>query len=529
MKFSFNPRLKFTLQTRILLFTLLVTTSVLWVSDKFSTLSSVKALEDEIGSRTTMAAQRLASDLRRADLEDLDQHFRRSLSLIREWVPNITRVDVHVYENHQLNLLVTNSLPAERLPEDFEVNAFKSGKADTYIVDEGEGQSRIMAVKPVALLGGKPGLVTVTSSLKPVDDLQLIHSRIQIYKLGSSIIVLVLGITLMFRSTVYRSVHHLVSIMQRFRDGNIQIRALERLPGEFGDLARHLNQMLDEISQFSENMKLQIRAATETLAWRNQELEKVNLLLIDTQKRLTQSERLALIGQWTATFAHEIGSPLSAVSTHLQILLEDAGLQPGMRERLRLADAEINRVCSIVENLLAEVRRPDARSKVNLCDLIHKVAHLLGPTFQTRQLHFNLNCQGPAMVMGNPDQLQQIFLNLFSNAQDASAPGGTLRVKIERGSSPEPDGRIYWQVDVSDSGSGISEDKLGKIFEPFFTTKEFKKGAGLGLAVCQEIIRQHNGRMTVESQPNRGTTFSLWIPAAESGDSNESKELTHLS
>jgi methyl-accepting chemotaxis protein len=268
-RFRWNP-FKSSLQFRILLFTILVSTVVLWVSDKFSTLSSVKALEDEIGSRTTMAAQRLAADLHHAALEDIDYLFRRSLNKIRELVPNITRVDVYVKDGEQLKLLDTNSIADERAPEDFELTALKSGIPDTYMIEEDEGQNRIVAVKPVHLLGGKPGFVTVISSLKPVNDLMVIHSRIQLYKLSATILLLVLGITVLFRTTVYRSVYHLIGTMHLFQEGKTTIRAHVNLPGEFGELAQHLNQMLNEISQFHENMKNQIQDATEALAKRNQ-------------------------------------------------------------------------------------------------------------------------------------------------------------------------------------------------------------------------------------------------------------------
>ena len=305
-------KFKLSLQMRILLLTVVVATVVLSISDKLSILSSVKALEDEIGARTTMAAQRLAADLHHANPEEIGNRFHTSLSKIRELVPNITRVNVYIKDGEALKLLISNSFPADRPPEDFEISALKSGVPDTYMVEEDEGRRRIVSVKPVLLLGQKPGLVTVICSLKPVDDLLDIHSQTQLYMLAATILSLVIGITLLFRTTVYRSVLHLVKVMHLFQAGKTLVRAQDRLPGEFGELARHLNQMLDEISQFHESMKAQIRAATEALAKRNQELENLNLLLIETQKRLTQAERLALIGQLTATFAHEIGSPLSS-------------------------------------------------------------------------------------------------------------------------------------------------------------------------------------------------------------------------
>ncbi len=509
--FKWNP-FKSSLQIRILLLTIIVATLVLWFSDKLTTLSSMRALETEIGNQTTMAAHRLATDLHDVEAKEINRRFYRSLNKILELVPNITRVDVYFKDGDELKLLVSNSLPDVRVLEFFELNALKSGQSDTYMIeDEETGKRQIAAVYPIALLGGKPGLVTIISSLKPVSDLVTIHSRIQIYMLVASILFLVIGITILFRTTVYRSVHHLVTTMQLFQTGKTHVRAHLKLPGEFGELAQHLNIMFNELNQFHKNMKKQIQTATEALAKRNQDLESLNFLLIETQKRLTQSERLALIGQLTATFAHEIGSPLSAVSTHLQILLEDPKLSQSMVTRLKLADSEINRVCAIVENLLTDVRRPDYRILVNLQEIIEKVAHLLSPIFQSRQIEFQLiGLDKPLLIQGNPDQLQQLFLNLFNNSMDAIIGTGSLRVEIhiDTETQPEPN----WVIQLHDSGIGIPQDKLSHIFEPFFTTKEFGKGTGLGLAVCQEIVRRHGGRLSAISVFGSGTTFRLMFP-----------------
>jgi signal transduction histidine kinase len=387
------------------------------------------------------------------------------------------------------------------------------------MIDEEGSQSRYVAVNPLHLFGGKPGFVTVISSLKPVNDLVEIHNRIRMISMVATVILLVGAIGLIFRTTVYRSIRNLVTAMNRFEAGDTTVRAEERLPDEFGELARHLNHMLEEIGLFQQSLKQQIQSATEVLAQRNRELENLNLLLYETQKRLGQAERLALIGQLTATFAHEIGSPLSAVSTHLQILLEDPQLQPAIQERVRLADSEINRLCGIVENLLASSRRPYFRNVIEVQELLQKVVHLLGPMLQARRVELTLEAEGgPFRVLGNPDLLQQLFLNLFNNSLDAIQGPGRLEISLRRVPEPASE-RSLIEIRIRDSGVGIPQDKLGHIFDPFFTTKEFGKGTGLGLAVSREIVQTHGGRIEVASPPSQGATFTIVLPefvAAES-------------
>jgi two-component system, NtrC family, sensor kinase len=510
---SFKLKFKPSLQLRILLLTVLIVTVVLGISDSISTLHSVKALEDEIGEQTTMASHRLAGDIRRLAPEDIGDRFHRSYDKVLELVPNIIRADVYVMLGGKLQMATSTSLPAERTPEEYELSALQSGQSDTYMVEEENGPRRIVAVEPFRFPGGQTGIVTVISSMKSVNDLMAVQSRIRLVTLGSTILLLVVAITFLFRTTVYRSVLHLVRTMHLFQEGDVTVRAQENLPGEFKELASHLNHMLDRIGKFHEEMRDQIQSATNALAFRNQELESLNLLLYETQKRLLQAERLALIGQLTATFAHEIGSPLSAVSTHLQMLQESGPLPPAVRERVGLVEAQINRICGIVEHLLADSRRAASLVRVDVADVLRTVSQLLGPTLQSRQIRLTLaGDPGPLWILGNPDQLQQLCLNLLNNSLDAIADGGAIEISLALLPGRLPEEAARAQMQIRDSGAGIPQDKLANIFEPFFTTKDFGKGTGLGLAVSREIVRQHGGEISVASPPGSGAVFTLTFP-----------------
>lgn len=504
------------LQIRILFLTVLIVGVVLGVSDKISTLSSIQAMEEEIGVQTSVAARRLADTLEKMDPIPEKTRFYRAIEKIMELVPNIIRVDLYEKTGDHFQLLLSTTLPNQHVLEDFDPQTLQRGDPDLYLIEDEDGANRRMvAMHSLPLAGNRTGVVILRSSLKSVTDLIAVHSRILTYKLMVSVLLLVASITLVFRTTVYRSIRHLIGVMHRFQQGESSVRVREQLPGEFGEIAFHFNSMLEQISQFQNHMQRQVHEATATLEKRNQELETLNLLLYETQKRLLQSERLALVGQLTATFAHEIGSPLSAVSTHLQVLQEKPHLDPAVKERLSLAEGEITRLCGIVESLLANTRRSVRPLRLNLCEILQNVVRLLGPTLQSRNVKYTFsgnaqNCQ----ILGNPDQLQQMFLNLFNNSLDAVETVSERFIFVELGKEPggetQPSG--WLRLDIRDSGAGIASDKLPHIFEPFFTTKEFGKGTGLGLAVCQEIMRKHGGKISVSSPQNQGAVFTLWFP-----------------
>jgi two-component system NtrC family sensor kinase len=504
-------RARWSLQTQILILTGLISASVLLIADRIASLSSVRAVEGAASSQADALGRHLASELERWSVAGLSSQFQDHVRELLELEPNIIRVDVYAAFGVELRP-VSSSSTRERSLQAQEIEAFRNNQVETFTV-EAEPARQIFSVHPFRFSDGRPGFVTVVSSLEMADDILATHARIRLYSIAATIAMLVAGVVLFFRRTVYRSVRHLVDVMNRFKGGENSLRASEDLVGEFGQLARNFNLMLEQIQKFNDRMQQQIQEATAELASRNRELEQLNLQLYEAQKRLIQAERLALVGQLTSTFAHEIGSPLSAVSTHLQMLMEDPGLDRRARDRLRLATEQIDRVCGIVENLLTAARHARRRTRVDLQQVVSRVAALLGPALEARKIQFEFQGSGgPFLIEGDPDQLQQLFLNLFNNSMDAMRGPGSISVQIKRLCS---DGQNYFQIDVRDTGVGIPPDKLEDIFEPFFTTKEFGKGTGLGLVVSREIVRQHRGQISAMSEPGRGACFSIILPEAQ--------------
>jgi two-component system, NtrC family, sensor kinase len=509
-----NWKRKWSLQTRILMLIVVTTVTVLGAAEWLATRSALHSVEKAVGEQTAIATRRLANSLESVASTNFPVEYQNRVREILELEPNVSRVDVYADIDGVLKPVQSSSTRGIRSLQDREVRSFHAHRPDTFMVTN-SGETELFSTYPLRFKDGREGFVTLVSSLWVVNDILATHLRIRVFAVLGTLVCLVVAIVLVFRTTVYRSVRHLVDVMERFKSGDASVRADESLTGEFGELASHFNRTLQEIQRFSHHLKQQVEAATEELTSRNRELQHVNMKLYETQKRLGQAERLALVGQLTATFAHEIGSPLSAISTHLQILLEDPQLDPKVRNRLHLTNNQIDRVCSIVESLLMSTHRSTRRVTVELEEMVYKVFYLLEPTMESRQIAFSFRgSDGPFLVEGDPDQLQQLFLNLFNNSLDAIQGAGSLSVEIRREAPPEKNGEAYFHIDVRDSGIGISASRLDHIFEPFFTTKEFGKGSGLGLAVSKEIVRHHEGQISVVSSLGRGTCFTICLPEA---------------
>ncbi len=230
------------------------------------------------------------------------------------------------------------------------------------------------------------------------------------------------------------------------------------------------------------------------------------------QERLVHSERMAAVGSLTSGIAHELNNPLNNISLTTETLLGDFASFSD-QEKLRMLDqisTQVERASATVRQLLDFTRKDQpAFTHVAMRGILESTLKLIGNELSLAKVEARLEADGNLPeVLGNPRNLQQVFLNLCLNGIQAMPSGGVLGV-CARG-----EGASLVRVDVSDTGVGISSENLGRIFEPFFTTKEAGKGTGLGLTVVQSIVEKHGGRIAVESGPGRGTTFTVFLPVA---------------
>ena len=235
------------------------------------------------------------------------------------------------------------------------------------------------------------------------------------------------------------------------------------------------------------------------------------------EEQLIQAEKLAAMGQMLAGVAHELNNPLTAILGVTELLRERAGLDDPTKRQLDLTHRQARRAARIVQNLL-EFSRPAAPQKKTL-----DVSNLLERTLQLhehslRRNNINVEYQpqtGLYSVVGDANQLIQVFLNLISNAEHAIREvreSGRIQIRV---------GRIGPNVSVTvqDDGVGILPEALTKLFDPFYTTKRPGGGTGLGLSICTAIIREHGGSIDVETLPVGGSAFTVFLPLAEEKDS----------
>lgn len=232
---------------------------------------------------------------------------------------------------------------------------------------------------------------------------------------------------------------------------------------------------------------------------------------IDLEAQLAQSEKLSSIGLLAAGVAHEVNTPLAVISSYTQMLAKQVRGDDRVGPLLEKITQQTFRASEIVNGLLNFSRTSGtAFTEINLNSVIRDTLSLLEHQFKTANVRLEANLEaGLPPILGNTGKLQQVFLNLFLNAKDAMAGGGTLTV------ATEANGHIG--VTIADTGSGIAPEHVKRIYDPFFTTKSAPKdgqrrGTGLGLAVTYGIIQEHAGKINVQSQAGAGTTFYLEFP-----------------
>ncbi len=224
------------------------------------------------------------------------------------------------------------------------------------------------------------------------------------------------------------------------------------------------------------------------------------------QHQLMTSEKLASIGLLSAGVAHEINTPLTGISSYVQ-LLQKKLVDTHYAQILGKIEDQTERVARIIKNLLNFARSPSeiSFSRVNLPDGLKEILALMDYKLKAMNIVLEFNAPPLKPIWAQGERLQQVFINLILNALDAMPQGGTLRLDV--GEEGE-----FVAVRITDTGTGIKKQHLPHIFDPFFTTKGIGKGTGLGLSISYAIIKEHEGRILVDSVEGRGTTFTVIIP-----------------
>lgn len=311
------------------------------------------------------------------------------------------------------------------------------------------------------------------------------------------LVVLSLIVSLTIRQYISRPLRFVARHVKAIGQGHFSQRLQLQRQDEIGELADEFDRMCVRL----EDAQRTLSAETE---------EKLRLA-----RELRHSEKLAALGQIASRLAHEIGTPLNVMQMRTEQLLKRETQGEKDRQLLNVIVAQIERITKFVRQLLTLARRPEIHPQpVSINDIVRCVWETIGeqdtPSGMTVRLDLTEHLP---LVLGDPDQLQQILLNLIVNAIQAVEGAGQVTLST-RFVPPrtEQHGRV--EVTVSDTGPGIAPEDQARIFDPFFTTKGAVGGTGLGLTISREIVLSHQGDLRVKSTPGRGSCFIMSLPPA---------------
>ncbi len=322
---------------------------------------------------------------------------------------------------------------------------------------------------------------------------------------GPFVIIITVILFLILYNFVMKPLSYLVEGMKRLSAGDMDYRINIDSHDEIGHLARSFNAMSDELKEYKEKMENWTKSLEE-------EVEKKTAEIYKAQEHLINTEKLASLGRMAAGVAHEINSPLTGIVTfaHLMIKRTPAENKQDIEDLKTIID-QAERCSKIISGLLGFSRKSASeKSMVDLNTLISNTLAMVRHQSRFLNILFDLQLDTTIpKVNVDPNQIQQVFLNLLINAADAMEKKGkvTLATRLVENNAAK-----FVEFEIADTGSGIPEDILGKIFEPFFTTKPAGKGTGLGLAVSYGIIKKHEGTIFAKSTPGSGASFYIHLP-----------------
>lgn len=456
---------------------------------------SLAALHDTrlLATVVQVAVENALRDGQRADVDEV----LRSLEL------GDASMDVLVYDAQ--HILVSSS--DNHVDTDLTRAAFtelvKAGNSGSRILDRGAGD-HVIAWAPLRLENGTPnGTVMVT---KPFEELRrdLIETAWStLVSLLALVVVISIVTWVLVEAYVRRPASSLQDSMHRVRAGDLRATVLHERNDELSALVAEFNALLGELASTRE------RLAAEAESRRALE------------DGLRGIDKLVTVGQLSAGLAHEIGSPLQILEGRARALAKRTDLSPEVVRNAEILVTQAERVTRIVDQLVGFSRRkPMHLVPLDLVDVARTVVEFMRIEAERRGIRITLTGQHdlPA-AMADHDQMQQVVLNLLTNALRASSHGTLITVRVDRGELQDPAMHMNHAavcVEVADQGHGMNSEQQAKSFEPFFTTWTDNGGSGLGLAVVKAIVTAHRGDITLQSTEHQGTTVTVRVPVAES-------------
>ena len=359
--------------------------------------------------------------------------------------------------------------------------------------------------KPIRDITGRiVGILYVGMLEAPYIDLRN-KVVISFFGIGIFGVLFVLLLSFFITTQIIRPLREMVGAAGKIANGDLSIELSVPSEDEIGQLAASFNHMSIHLKQARQELEDYGRKLEEKVNERTQQLSEI-------QSHLMQTEKLASMGQLAASIAHEVNNPLSGVLIYNQLITKKIAQGDinkfAILSYLSKMEHELTRSTKLIRNLLdfavqsePNMKEVDVNEILNQC--LELAIHTGSPKIQVEK-----SFDSAPRITADPDQLQQVFINLIMNALQAMPDGGVLKLRTFAENQD-------LKIEVQDTGCGIPPENMGRIFTPFFSTKQEIKGVGLGLAVSYGIIQRHRGRIEVKSKTNEGTTFTICLPLAQ--------------
>jgi len=466
---------------------------------------------DNAVSQTTALGNRIAQYDYFSNLEDLEQE----MQLVVSSRPDFRQIDV--YENQQTvpRLIATTASGTANLLSAWDDSGPATTGATSSQINRNDGVYWLITT-PIGNgqhTGFIKALVVKSYHRNLVNSLHREYNLVLFGAVIASVLLLYLLFVYFFR----KPVKDIVVTMTHARNGDLSARALVHRDDELGEIAGNFNQMMDDIASRSrerEELLSQIGSLNNELVKKvhlaTTELRAANGNLIRTQQRLSHAERMAAIGQVTASLAHEIGTPLNAINGHLQLLARNHPSCGDTQRRLTIIDAQLASIVHTVKSLLERThRRPIEPQPTDINLIVEELLLLVAPIFESHNIRVSQQLdEGLPPVLADRESLHQVFLNLVNNSLEAMPGGGEMKFVTNYLAAAK-----VIEVRLIDTGTGICDDAKNHLFEPMWTTKQ--SGSGLGLAIAREIVLEHGGRIECTLEVEKGAEFRVVLPAVE--------------
>jgi signal transduction histidine kinase len=495
------------LRARLVVLVVLALALVIGATTFWETRTFERALDGDLRSTGQSTAEAVADGIELHTPAPSIAELHTLLHEFIEGVPVLRVITVLTVEGSRTSVLASTS-SGDRAED---VKAGQRAIDDQEVVWSGENTLLPRVAVPMQLdQDGAPvrGAVVVTVSLASVAHLRTTGRLLGAGFSIAAIVLATLVIDVLARRLIHRPLSRIRRTMERAGEGDLSARVGVTRRDEIGTIAEGLNVMLAELQHHQVALQERVRAATEELRLRNEEIVQDYHRILSLREALGRAEQMAAVGDMAANVAHQIGTPLNLISGYVQLMKEQHGVDRRSVERLEVIEEQIGRVTAVVRTLLDHSRQPSPRELVNPVELIQRVCALATPRFETAGVLLSVSVPDHLPpFFADAVQLELALLNVMTNGLDAMPDGGSLTVTA--GATAHG----TW-IEIADTGPGIPTALLPRVFEPWLTTKPAGQGTGLGLSIARNVILEHGGSIVATNLPHRGAMFRIDLPSS---------------